>query len=226
MKYKKIFLFILSVFVVLAGILFFNKDDESIHQDLIDQIDFHTVDCLMIVAHPDDETIWGGKHLLDDHYLVVCLTNKDNETRKNEFMNIIKETHNQGLIFDYPDKTNGKRDNWSQVKQDIMNDIRYLLEKKDWKMIVTHNPEGEYGHIHHQMTSRFVTKYVKETDKLYYFGKYYKKKNKPVDLQQINEDDLEKKMSLAKIYGSQSRVIEHLGHMMAHENWVKAKEWK
>lgn len=33
-------------------------------------------DCtkLMIVAHPDDETIWGGAHLADKGYFVVCLT--------------------------------------------------------------------------------------------------------------------------------------------------------
>ena len=29
---------------------------------------------LMIVAHPDDETIWGGAELLKDNYLVVCIT--------------------------------------------------------------------------------------------------------------------------------------------------------
>lgn len=36
----------------------------------------------MFVAHPDDETIWGGSHLLKKHYLVVCLTNGNNKTRK------------------------------------------------------------------------------------------------------------------------------------------------
>lgn len=29
----------------------------------------------MIVAHPDDETLWGGSHLIDDNYLVVCMSN-------------------------------------------------------------------------------------------------------------------------------------------------------
>ena len=30
---------------------------------------------LMIVAHPDDETLWGGANLFKDRYFVVCLTN-------------------------------------------------------------------------------------------------------------------------------------------------------
>lgn len=29
-------------------------------------------DKLMIVAHPDDEVLWGGGHLYDKGYLVVC----------------------------------------------------------------------------------------------------------------------------------------------------------
>ena len=28
---------------------------------------------LMIVAHPDDETLWGGAHLIEDNYYVVCV---------------------------------------------------------------------------------------------------------------------------------------------------------
>lgn len=39
------------------------------------------------------------------------------QKEKKEFMRIMKETHNQGLMFDYPDKTNGQRDKWLHVKQ-------------------------------------------------------------------------------------------------------------
>lgn len=37
-------------------------------------------DSLMVVAHPDDETIWGGAHLLKGKYVVVCITNGNNRT--------------------------------------------------------------------------------------------------------------------------------------------------
>ena len=46
---------------------------------------------LMIVAHPDDETIWGGSHLINGNYTVLCITNGNNKKRKKEFMNIIRQ---------------------------------------------------------------------------------------------------------------------------------------
>ena len=56
--------------------------------------------------------------------------------------------------------------------------IDYILGYKKWNKIVTHNPEGEYGHIHHKMTNQIVTKECKKKDltkNLYYFAHYYKK---------------------------------------------------
>lgn len=227
MNAKKIILIIIVVLTVTKCFLMFHNDEHIKNQEKIDQIHLEDVERLMIVAHPDDETIWGGKHLLEGHYLVVCLTNGDNVKRKNEFMNIMKKTSNQGLILDYPDKINGKRDNWYGVKDDIQKDIHYLLLKKKWKMIVTHNPDGEYGHIHHQMTSMLVsTQKNIDQSRLLYFGKYYKMKNKPKRLQQISANDLEMKMELIGMYRSQSKVMDHLSHMMAHENWVKARDWR
>ena len=58
--------------------------------------------------------------------------------------------------------------------------MKYLLSKKQFKTIVTHNPKGEYGHQHHKMTSAIVTnivKNLKQTDNLKYFGNYYQKNN-------------------------------------------------
>ena len=33
-------------------------------------------------------------------------------------------------------------------------------------------------------------------------------------------------MQLIQKYASQKKVMEHLDHMMNHENWVKAKDWR
>lgn len=91
---------VICILIVLG--CFFIDDSKCLHQKEIDQIDYQSNQKLMIVAHPDDETIWGGSHLLKGHYIVVCLTNGDNPIRKKEFMKVMKETHNQGLILDYP----------------------------------------------------------------------------------------------------------------------------
>ena len=45
---------------------------------------------LMIVAHPDDELIFGGAELIKHgpDYKVVCITNKNNKIRSSEFKNL------------------------------------------------------------------------------------------------------------------------------------------
>ena len=42
----------------------------------------------MIVAHPDDEMLWGGAHLLNGNYLVVCITCGRSKTRDKEFKEV------------------------------------------------------------------------------------------------------------------------------------------
>ena len=111
------------------------SNNNIIHQQIFDQIDIDTYQNIMIVAHPDDETIWGGGHLLKDKYLVICLTNGNNKTRKKEFNEVMNKTHNQGIILDYPDKTNNKRDDWKTSYKNIINDLKYLLSKKQFKTI-------------------------------------------------------------------------------------------
>ena len=140
-------------------------------------------------------------------------------------MKVMKQTHNQGIMFDYPDKTEGKRDRWIHVQQDIKKDVSYLVHKKDWQMVITHNPLGEYGHIHHRITSQIVSLQA-SNENLYYFGKYYKKKKVPAHLNEITDKDEKEKRKLTNIYASQKKVMKHLNHMMKYENWIKTKDWR
>lgn len=200
-----------------------------IHQELFDQLKINNYQNIMIVAHPDDETIWGGMHLIKDKYLVICLTNGNTKTRAQEFNDVIKQTDDLGIILDYPDKTNGKRDNWSNSQKNIKNDLNYLLQKQSFSKIVTHNPSGEYGHQHHKMTSSIVTdiaKTLNKTDCLYYFGKYYKKTSPMLSMKPtFNEELLKQKNQLISKYSSQNKVCQHLKHMNAFENWISYQEW-
>ena len=185
---------------------------------------------LMIVAHPDDETIWGGAHLIEGNYTVLCITNGNNKERKTEFKKAIKLTHSKGIILSYPDKTNGKRDNWNSSKKKITKEIKKIIQSKNWNLIVTHNPDGEYGHIHHKMISQIVTKIVKkdkETNKLVYFGKYTSRKNKAnlKNEKTIKSSMYKKKLKICNVYSSQKKVMKHLHHMLKHENWIPYKNW-
>lgn len=183
-------------------------------------------DNLMIVAHPDDEMIWGGYALQKKPYYVVCLTNCDNPVRKKKFAEMMKTLHCEYEIWSFPDKVNGKRDNWNSCREEIRQKLKAVITGKHWQSIVTHNPDGEYGHIHHQMTSQIVTDLDTDKDNLYYFGKYYKRKNINEDLTVTDKKGLIDKQGLRKIYASQNKVMDHLEHMFDHEGFVHYKDWK
>lgn len=201
----------------------------SLNKAALDKLNLQGYDKLMIVAHPDDETLWGGAHLAEGKYLVVCLTNGNNKRRKNEFQAAVKAFGDKGIILCYPDLTNRRRDNWNSCRTAIKKDVQTLLGYKNWKEIVTHNPKGEYGHIHHKMTNSIVTKAVKaagKTDRLYYFGKYYKKGSIPKRARKVSKNALNKKNAVCRKYVSQKRSINAFGHMNPYENWIPAVRWK
>lgn len=189
-----------------------------------EHIDLKGIKKLMIVAHPDDEMIWGGSHLMADDYLVVCITCGSQRNRVMEFEKVMRKTDDAYLMLGYPDKTKGKKDNWESVYEDIYQDLKHIIEYQDWQTIVTHNPDGEYGHIHHTMTSSMVSD-IASHDLLSYFGKYYKKGEVPIELEKIGEKQLRQKEEILSIYASQKNVTKGLKHMFNMENWVTYHGW-
>ena len=126
------------------------------------------------------------------------------------------------IMLDYPDKVNGERSDWKSEYSSITNDLKRIITYKKWDKVVTHNKEGEYGHIHHKMTNKIVTGI--STDNLYYFGKYYRK---PKNLNKIDNEIIEKKKYIAKnLYKSQIKVLEGMSQMYPYENITKYEDWK
>src|SRR5574344_631703 len=172
--------------------------------------------------------LWGGAHLLEDNYLVVCITCGTKRIRAHEFIKTMKNTNDKYIMLGYPDKTNGKRDDWSTYDEYILRDLETIIDSNNWELIVTHNPDGEYGHIHHKLTSKMVTFLVPDNT-LYYFVKYFSKKSydkltdKPP---KINSIVLEKKVKiLSKNYKSQKFIKSAFDQMFSHEDWINAKNW-
>lgn len=130
-----------------SGIITTNLETSQLKRQTLDGYHLQNCNKLMIVAHPDDESLWGGGHLLDKGYFVVCLTNGNNTVRRSEFYAALKEYGCQGIMFSYPDLERGKRSDWSNYSDIIAKDLNVLLTYKRWDMIATHNPKGEYGHI-------------------------------------------------------------------------------
>lgn len=204
-----------------------SEEGSQVTAETLDNLNLARTDRLMIVAHPDDETLWGGSHLLDGGYLVVCLTNGSDDVRSKEFEKVVTMSGNIPLILNYPDKVYGSRDNWDDSAKNIQKDIETILTYKNWKMVVTHNPEGEYGHIQHKKTSSITVQAYLNTGSnrkfsLFFFGDYYKAtkiKNADKELLKMSDGDLQRKKQLLSEYDSQEDTIEKFSHMLPYENW-------
>lgn len=223
---------LLLLFLVGWGLLNARTSEIPITKEQLDALMLENIKKIMVVAHPDDETFWGGAHLAEEKYLVVCLTSGNNMVRRREFEQAVQLTGSVPLILNYPDKELGIRSRWLGYQDDIKADLAVLFDYKEWEMAVTHNPDGEYGHIQHKMTSSLVTGVLSENlnTELFYFGNYYT----PHELQEreglnglpdsVSEELYKMKQQMIIVYSSQEKVAKEFGHMLKYESWNKAEE--
>ncbi|WP_242303842.1 PIG-L family deacetylase [Bacillus cereus group sp. BfR-BA-01350] len=164
------------------------------------------LDKLMIVAHPDDESIFGGAALLKElGWKVICLTNGNYPLRAFEFFKAMKLVGASCEIWDYPDQFDGKFD-----KAQLLKDLNKVLRKNTYNCIVTHNLQGEYGHSQHKSLSKIL--HEQNFENLYVFNK--SNVMLPYEL-------LRKKLNLLSAYKSQIKGnIEHLMDYIVYENIV------
>lgn len=194
------------------------------------ELDLTGYDKLMISTHPDDEAFWGGAHLMDDNYLVVCVTCGMDDNRLEEFKTMMSITNDKYVYLTYPrsvDPSLNREFNWSAASY-LTQDLINVLNLKDWEMIVTHNPEGEYGHKYHKLTSQIVTSIVKDKEKLYYFEKFYKTNqlaNYSGPILDKTIADLKYKY-ISETYKSQYGSVAINKHMFDKEQFVKYSDWK
>lgn len=181
---------------------------------------------LMVVAHPDDDLLFGGTELMKDDFVVVCVTCGTSKTRLKEFKRMMNYFEDEYITLGYPDLVEGKKSEWTDEYDLITRDIKNIINLKEWDKIVTHNPDGEYGHIHHKMTNRIVTGLTNDKSKLYYFNKtystkYYKENNisKTLDEEMCNK----KRELFDKYYKSQVGL--KVRHLSDYEKVTSYDEW-
>jgi len=112
----------------------------------------------VIVAHPDDETLWAGGTLLS-HSLwrcfIVCLCRADDKDRSPKFFKALKIFKSEGIMGNLDDGPEQKPLDENEVEQAILD----LLPANHFDLIITHNPGGEYTrHLRHEETGRAVIK--------------------------------------------------------------------
>ena len=111
---------------------------------------------LIIVAHPDDETLWAGGTILNNPLwdcFIMSLCRKDDEDRAPKFYTVLQTLKAKGImgnLDDGPEQTPLNNDEIQQI-------IKNLLPKTDFDLIITHNLMGEYTrHLRHEEVSKAV----------------------------------------------------------------------
>ncbi len=113
-------------------------------------------DCAVIVAHPDDETLWAGGLMLmhpEVRWTVVTLCRKSDTDRAPKFFKALERLKASGLMADLDDGPEQRSLDGGEVQKTIIE----LLPSKRFDLIITHNTAGEYTrHLRHEETAKAV----------------------------------------------------------------------
>ena len=174
------------------------------------------VKALVIVAHPDDETLWMGSYILDNkmwEWHILSLCRADDIDRAPKFRKVCALLGAQCNIADLEDE------NLQPLALTIViQKIKELLPSQNFDYIFTHGENGEYGHIRHKEIYQAVNKMIQAKElsckSVFYFSyniaeKQYEKGNKtnlifsiPSNLQKM------KKHLIHDVYGFKEGVFE------------------
>lgn len=220
-------LFLIIAFFSASLISIFHYNSKHSLQKDINKLNLFNVDTLIIVSHPSDEVLWSSTKLINDNCLVVCISCTNNQ-ETTEFIKNINYTKDLYLTLEYPEYKDNTRLNWNTYKSEITKDLQKVINTKRWTTIITHNPNGEYGNIHHKLISNIVTENTSNKDILYYFQKYHSKKdivNYYDYLLKIDNNLLQTKYKLLSNYNSKEYLIDSYSHIIPYEELIPYRKW-
>lgn len=138
--------------------------NEICKKELIIQTNIEKVENIMIVAHPDDETIFGFNelHNTDKKWLLIVCTNSIDGRigllRKDipGLIQMSKDYSFNLVVMEHFDISEERIINARFDKKGYNYLKKYLL-KQEWNKVITHNKDGEYGHSYHIIVHRMVS---------------------------------------------------------------------
>lgn len=110
----------------------------------------------VIVAHPDDETLWAGGTILEyplNDWFIVCLCRASDKERAERFNNALTVLKAKGIMGDLDDGP----DQHPLDEKVVEDEILRLLPITHFDLILTHDAAGEYTrHLRHEEVNKAV----------------------------------------------------------------------
>ena len=98
----------------------------------------------VVVAHPDDETMWGAGFIMNNPCTVICCSvPRVDPIRAYNFFRACEVLGAKGRLMPFTESEP------SQL-------LSLSVDLSEFDRVVTHNSKGEYGHLHHLQVSRYV----------------------------------------------------------------------
>lgn len=110
----------------------------------------------VIVAHPDDETLWAGGTILFHpqwNWTIISLCRAGDTDRAPKFFKALQLYGAQGVMGDMDDGA----EQTPLPEEVVENQVLALLPVQHYDLVITHHPQGEYTrHLRHEEVSSAV----------------------------------------------------------------------
>ena len=110
----------------------------------------------VLVAHPDDETLWAGGVLMaeaDWSPFVACACRASDADRAPKFQRVLAQLQAEGAMADLDDGP----DQTPLADEQVEGALLQCLPRRQFDRILTHSPLGEYTrHLRHEEVARAV----------------------------------------------------------------------
>ena len=112
--------------------------------------------CAVIVAHPDDETLWAGGLILmhpQVSWTIITICRKSDPDRAPKFFKVVQKLNAEGYMSDLDDGPEQKPLDNVEIQDTIMQ----MLPSERYDLVITHGRTGEYTrHLRHEETAAAV----------------------------------------------------------------------